>query len=62
VLFFQGKDFIVRLGMVGSVMALVIGSVLLLVVSSRTTWFDSMKNRSFFAFLHGAGLRIPKAF
>jgi hypothetical protein len=43
-------------------MASVVGSVLLLVVSSRIMWFDSMKNRSFFAFLHGAGLRIPKAF
>jgi hypothetical protein len=31
-------------------------------VSSRITWFDSMKNRSFFAFLCGARLRIPKAF
>jgi hypothetical protein len=32
------------------------------VVSSRITWFKSMKNWSFFAFLCGAGLIIPKAF
>jgi hypothetical protein len=32
------------------------------VVSSRIMRFDTMKNRSFLAFLRGAGLRIPRAF